>query len=98
MAHIGVGRMQPALLFQHPFGFAGGVEEKPYPDTLRTATNSDSLYAALEVAPGPVRVSAIAEVAGEGLVSLGWWDARVFPDGLTVVTLRGTRPTQVPAP
>jgi hypothetical protein len=80
------------------FTYFNGVEEKPYPDTLRTSTNSDGLYAALEVPPGAVRVTAIARVDGLGLVNLGWWDARVFPDGLTVVTIRGTRPTQVSAP
>jgi hypothetical protein len=79
------------------FVYFNGNEAKPYPDTLRTSTNSDSLYAALEIPPGPVRVSALAQVDGVGLVNLGWWDARVFPDALTVVTIRGTRPTQVPA-
>jgi hypothetical protein len=80
------------------FTYFNGVEAKPYPDTLRTTTNSDGLYAALEIPPGSVRVTAVGRVAGEGLVNLGWWDAHVFPDALTVVTIRGTRPTQVPAP
>jgi hypothetical protein len=76
------------------FVYFNGVEEKPYPDTMRRSTNIDSLYAALELPPGQVRVSAIAQVDGE-LVNLGYWDAMVLPDGLTVVTIRGTRPTQV---
>lgn len=79
------------------FAYFNGVEEKPYPDTLRTSTNSDSLYAALELAPGLARVSAVALI-GDDYVNLGWWDAYVFPDALTVVTIRGTRPTQVPTP
>ena len=80
------------------FAYFNGNEKKPYPNTARTSTNTDSLYAALELPPGPVRVSAIAQVDGVGLVNLGWWDARIFPDALTVVTIRGTRPTQVPEP
>ena len=79
------------------FAYFNGVEEKPYPDTLRASTNSDGLYAALELAPGSTRISAVALI-GDDYVNLGWWDAHVFPDALTVVTIRGTRPTQVPEP
>jgi hypothetical protein len=78
--------------------YFNGVEKKPYPDRTRLSTNTDALYAALEVPAGPVRVSALAQVDGVGLVNLGWWDAHVFVDALTVVTIRGTRPTQVPTP
>ncbi|MBI5499208.1 MAG: hypothetical protein HY907_03125 [Deltaproteobacteria bacterium] len=77
--------------------YFNGVEEKPYPNTMRRSTNIDSLYAALEIPPGQVRVSALAQVEGVGLVNLGWWDAQVIADALTVVTIRGTRPTQVSA-
>ncbi|MDI7267621.1 MAG: hypothetical protein QME96_06475 [Myxococcota bacterium] len=78
------------------FIYFNGEEEKPYPDMSRESTNVDALYAAMEMAPGPVRVTALAQVRDEGIVNLGWWDARIFPGALTVVTIRGTRPTQVP--
>ena len=78
-------------------------EDEPLPDTARTQIGSTGrlgLYAALDVAPGPVRVSAIGlrdNGTPEGeLVSLGYFDARVFPDAVTSVTLRGLRPFQVP--
>lgn len=77
-------------------------EDAPLPDTARTQIGSTGrlgLYAALDVAPGPVRVSAIGlrdngTPDGE-LVSLGYFNARVFPDAVTSVTLRGLRPFQV---
>lgn len=78
--------------------YFNGIEEKPYPEAGRGSTNYDSIYAAMEIAPGPVRVTALALVAGEGIVNLGWFDARIIPGALTVVTIRGTRPTQVPVP
>jgi hypothetical protein len=79
-----------------PTVYFNGVEKDLYPDRAREYTHTDALYAALDMPPGPVRVSALAQVEGVGLVNLGWWDARVFPDSLSVVTIRGTRPTQVP--
>lgn len=77
-------------------------EDAPLPDTTRTQIGSTGrlgLYAALDVAPGPVRMSAIGVVddgTPEGkLVSLGYFNARIFPDAISSVTLRGLRPFQV---
>jgi len=81
--------------------YFNGVEEKLYPDLMRGGygTNIDGLYAAIEVEPAaggaPVFISAIARIAGEGVVSLGWQKAFLYPETLTSVTLRGTRPDQV---
>ncbi len=81
--------------------YFNGVEEKLYPNLSRSAygTNHDGLYASIEIpadADGSlVWVSAIAEVAGAGVVSLGWQKAYIYPDTLTSVTLRGTRPDQI---
>lgn len=54
------------------------------------------LYAALDIPPGPVDVTALGRV-GEDIVSLGWYRARIFPNSVTAVTLRGLRPHQIPA-
>jgi hypothetical protein len=51
------------------------------------------LYAAYDIKPGPVRVAATGVVKGQ-LVTLGYFDARVFADGVTGVTLRRMRPFQ----
>lgn len=77
-------------------------EDAPLPDPSRTQIGSTGrlgLYAALDVAPGPVRMSAIGlrdngTPQGE-LVSLGYFNARVFPDAISSVTLRGLRPFQI---
>jgi len=81
------------------FTYFNGVEEKLYPELGRGdyGTNLDSLYAAVEMDAGQtVWVTAVAQIPGEGYVSLGWGKARTFPDSLTSVTLKGMRPDQVP--
>ncbi|MEB2313814.1 MAG: hypothetical protein OZ921_14940 [Sorangiineae bacterium] len=77
-------------------------EDNPFPDVTRTqlGTGRTGLYAALDVKPGPVRVAATGLVPdGNGcnrLVSLGYYDIRVFPDGVTSVSMRGLRAFQAP--
>lgn len=76
-------------------------EDNPLPDLNRDqiGTGRTALYSALDVKPGFVRISATGLVPdGEGfrLVTLGYADARVFPDSVTSVSLRGLRPFQVP--
>jgi len=72
-------------------------ESDPMPDLTRGAigTAKLGLYAALDVPPGPVTISA-AGVLGGKLVTLGYAKAYVFPNAVTAVTLRGVRPYQVP--
>lgn len=53
-----------------------------------------SLFAALDVPPGPVQISAIGNVDG-ATVSLGWYKAQVFPNAVTSIALRGLRWQQV---
>jgi hypothetical protein len=80
------------------FTYFNGVEEKLYPELGRSdyGTNLDGLYAAIELDAGQtVRVTALARIAGEGYVSLGWAVAQTWPDALSSVSLRGTRPNQV---
>jgi hypothetical protein len=98
-------RLGFAMAATHPapntLTYFNGVEEKLYPNLARSAygTNIDGLYASIEIeadaAGTPVWVSALAQVEGEGVVSLGWLKAFVYPDTLSSVTLRGTRPDQV---
>ncbi len=68
--------------------------DNPLPDMgCRDGTSLLGLYAAIDIPAGPVDVSAVGRVDGN-LVSLGWYRARIFPNAVTVVTLRGLRPQQ----
>ena len=70
-------------------------EDHPLPATSAEGTSTLSLYSAIDVAPGPVVVSAMGTVDGAP-VTIGFHRARVFPDSVTSVTFRGLRPFQVP--
>ncbi len=81
-------------------------EDNKLPDTTRRdiGTGRTALYSALDITvPGPEGL--YARMAGAGLVpgpdgdklvSLGYYDVRVFPNSVTSVSLRGLRPFQVP--
>lgn len=79
-------------------GYFTDVEDSPLPDPQNTqfGTSSLGLYSTLNVAAGPARVSAVGVVGGK-VVTLGYYDVRVFPDAITAVTLRGLRPFQAKA-
>lgn len=81
-------------------------EDDPLPDTTRRdiGTGRTALYSALDIKVDGA-AGTYARVAGTGmipdgesskLVSLGYFDVRVFPNSVTSVTLRGLRPFQVP--
>jgi hypothetical protein len=70
-------------------------EADPLPDLTADGTSSLGIYAALDVAPGPVTVAAVGNVAGK-LTTLGHYRAQVFPNAVTIVTFRGVEPFQVP--
>ena len=71
--------------------------DNPLPQIGRdVGTSLLGLFAALDVAEGPVDISAVGQVGGQ-TVSLGWYRARVFPGAITSVTLYGLRSHQVPA-
>ena len=70
-------------------------EAHPLPDLNATGTSILGIYAALDVAPGPVTVAAVGKVDGK-LVTLGHYRARVFPNSVSIVTFRGVEPFQVP--
>jgi hypothetical protein len=66
--------------------------DNPLPDISRSeGTGLLGLYAGLDLPAGPVRVSALGRVGGQ-VHSLGWFTARIFPDSVTAVSLRGRRP------
>jgi hypothetical protein len=83
-------------------------EDNPLPDSSRVeiGTGTTALYTALDIkvegASSFVRVAGTGLVpdgaSGDRLVSLGYYDVRIFPNAVTSVTLRGLRPFQVPAP
>jgi hypothetical protein len=71
------------------------IADNPLPSVARTqGTSLLGLYAGLDIAPGPIDVAAIGYVDGQS-VSLGWYRARIFPDAVTAVTLRGIRAHQI---
>lgn len=49
------------------------------------------LYAALDLVPGKVEIEAVGMVGG-ALTSFGWYDALVFPDAVTVVSINTGKP------
>jgi hypothetical protein len=49
------------------------------------------LYAALDLVPGKVQIEAAGLVGGQ-LTSFGWYDALVFPDAVTIVSLNTGKP------
>ena len=80
-------------------------EDNPLPDSNQSeiGTGSTALYSALDIKVDGD--SSFVRVAGTGLVpdgnqsklvSLGYFDARIYKGAVTSVTLRGLRPFQVP--
>ena len=70
-------------------------EAHPLPDLAATDTSTLGIYAALDVAPGPVTVAAVGAIGGK-VTTLGHYRARVFPNAVTIVTFHGVQPFQVP--
>ncbi len=70
-------------------------EDHPLPDTTARETSILSLYAAIDVKPGPITVAAMGMVDGKP-TTVGFFKAQIFPDSVTSVTFRGLRPFQVP--
>ncbi len=82
-------------------------EDDPLPEQSRQniGTGRTALYSALDIKVDGA-TGTFARVAGTGvipdgnggdkLVSLGYYDVRVFPNSISAVSLRGLRPFQVP--
>jgi hypothetical protein len=82
------------------FVYFNDDEDNPLPKLGSQGTGRTALYAALDVKPGFARVAADGLMpdgkGGTKVVSLGYYDVRVFADSVTSVSLRGLRPFQVP--
>lgn len=70
-------------------------EDNPLPNSSSVGTGWLSRFLAFEMDPGFMRVSAVG-LSGAQLMSVGYFDVRVFSDAATHVKLRGLRPFQVP--
>ncbi len=75
--------------------YFGDNEDNPLPKQGATGTSTLGLYAALDIAPGPITVAALGKLNGEN-VTLGQHHVYVYPDSVTSVTFRGLQPYQVP--
>jgi hypothetical protein len=75
--------------------YFGDDEDDPLPDLNAKSTSTLGLYAALDIVPGPVAVSAAGVVDGE-LVGVGFLRVWVYPDAVTSATFRGMLGYQVP--
>ncbi|MEZ4372103.1 MAG: hypothetical protein R3B07_14820 [Polyangiaceae bacterium] len=74
-------------------------EYNPLPESGRNevGTGRTAIWSALNVEPGVARVAATGLMDIEGtqtLVTLGYYDVRIYADAVTSVTFRGRRPFQ----
>ena len=69
-------------------------ESDPLPDSSATATTALGLYAALDVAPGPLSVGAVGLVGGK-VTTVGYYKVRAYADSVTTLTFSGVRPYQI---
>jgi hypothetical protein len=68
-----------------------GEEKASDPDPARTTTNSDGLYAGIEIPVGDETVSALAQVDG-ALQSLGTFKVAIFGNSISILSFKGARP------
>jgi hypothetical protein len=68
--------------------------DNPLPEASETATSALGLYAALNIAPGPVAIGALGLVNGQ-VTTVGFYKARVFANAVTTMTFQGLRPYQI---
>jgi len=69
------------------------VKTLPRLQQAAEGTNSLGLYALLDIAPGPIDVSAVG-VSGSALREAGRFTTRIWPDSVTLVRIGGGRPPQ----
>jgi hypothetical protein len=69
-------------------------EADPLPDSSASSTTDLGLYAALDVAPGPLSVGAIGLVDGK-VTTVGYYKVRAYADSVTSITFSGVRPYQI---
>jgi hypothetical protein len=66
----------------------------PLPEASETATSALGLYAALNIAPGPVALGALGLVNGQ-VTTVGFYKVRVYANAVTTMTFQGLRPYQI---
>lgn len=83
----------PRLLFEGGTVYFSDNDTNPLPDTSRALRGTSLLgtYALLDMAPGVTNVAAVGYDSNSRLLHLGSYRARVFPDSVSIVTLRGLR-------
>ena len=76
--------------------YFGDDEAHPLPDLSGKGTSTLGLYAAIDLAAGPVAIAAAGKDKNGKMVGLGFLRVRVYPDAVTAVTFRGMNPILVP--
>jgi len=61
--------------------------ESPRPDKALSGTNVNGMYAAMDIPEGSHRVSCLAQDASGAEVMLGEYDVKVFPHGVTILSM-----------
>lgn len=84
-AKVGLAKLPKAL------AYFNDNEDDTVPVKSNAATDTLGRFAAVDLAPGPNRVAAVASVGGK-TVSLGGVDVYVIPDALMIVSLPGRVP------
>jgi hypothetical protein len=67
-----------------------GKEKSSNPDPYRRSTNTDGLYAFMDLIPGDVTISSVAKMAGVDQ-SFGTLTAKIIADSVTVLSFKGVR-------
>lgn len=74
----------------------GDDKAHPLPDLSGKGTSTLGLYAAIDLAAGPVAIAAAGKDKNGKMVGLGFLGVHVYPDAVTAVTFRGMNPILVP--
>lgn len=69
------------------------VKTLPRLQQAAEGTNKLSLYALLDISPGPIEISAVG-VSGSAMREAGRYEAQIWPDSVTLVRIGGGRPPQ----
>ncbi|MGC8927433.1 MAG: hypothetical protein ACP5QK_05860 [Myxococcota bacterium] len=67
-----------------------GKAKSSDPDPQRKSTNSDGLYAIVDISPGNYNIAALAQKDSQ-IVRLGYYILTVFPDAATILSFKESR-------
>jgi hypothetical protein len=91
LQNVVVGLAQPKA----PIKYFTADEAHPTPDDAATGTTALGLFAAFNLKAGPVTLAAEGLAKGTATTT-GYFTPRVFSNAVTLLTLHGLRPFQVP--